>query len=389
VVNQALISPRFFVLCRTFEIGFHPRSERLLGGLGINHSSATVITSINKYDFKGISSLANWTRKVNSSLIIIGDKKTPRYPLELVDGITYISLDQQSKEFPKLAEALPVNHYSRKNIGYVKAHKLGVKLLLDTDDDNCPTIDFFAKIISNYRIIPSKKSWINVYRYFGQKNLWPRGLPLSAAYTETEDAQEVLIKGGLMSELMNLETQSPLSIGAFQSLVDGDPDLDAIGRMLYPGKHDFENLPILILTSDQMCPTNSQATLWCSDLLPLTYLPITASFRMTDIWRGIIVQEFMSCMGYRTAFGKLFITQERNPHNQSEDFISEVSGHIYNEEIRAIAKSIWAKHCTSFKSTLDAKNVLYLIYEELVSCKILLPSELKALAAYLDCFTTA
>ena len=246
MVNQALVSPRFFVLCRTFEIGFHPPLEHLLGGLGINHSSATVITSINSYDFKGISSLANWTRKVNSSLIIIGDKKT---------------------------------------IGYVKAHQLGVKLLLDTDDDNCPTIDFFATIISNYRIIPSKKSWINVYRYFGQKNLWPRGLPLSAAYTETEDAQEVLIKGGLMSELMNLETQSPLSIGAFQSLVDSDPDLDAIGRMLFPGKHDFENLPILILTSDQMCPTNSQATLWCSDLLPLTYLPITASFRMTDIWR--------------------------------------------------------------------------------------------------------
>jgi hypothetical protein len=387
-VDLALTSHRFLVLCRTFEIGFHPEPENVFGGMGINHSSATIITSINSHDSKGITSLSNWTRKVNSLLIIIGDKKTPSYPLELVDGISYISLHQQFKEFPKLAEALPVNHYSRKNIGYVKAHQLGVKLFLDTDDDNCPTIDFFKKIISNYRVIPSKNSWINVYRYFGQKNLWPRGLPLSAAYTETGDAKEILITGGMLSDLMNLESQSPLSIGAFQSLVDNDPDLDAIGRMLFPGKHDFENLPILILNSEQMCPTNSQATLWCSDLLPLAYLPITSSFRMTDIWRGIIIQEFMSCMGYRTAFGKLFINQERNPHSQSEDFISEVSGHIYNEEIRAIAKSIWTKYCTSFKSTLDAKNVLYLIYEELVSCKILLPSELKALAAYLDCFTT-
>ena len=294
-----------------------------------------------------------------------------------------MSLEEQFKSFPALAQVLPLNHYSRKNIGYVIAHQQSVQILFETDDDNCPTTDIFSHSFTKFRTILDKTGWINLYRYFGKKNLWPRGIPLSSAYADMAEVGEIYTptKKSLIESMLH---DSEPNFGAFQSLVDGDPDLDAIGRMLFPEQHIFEDLPAMLLGRNQICPTNSQATVWRGDLLPLLYLPITASFRMTDIWRGVIIQEFMSSIGLNTAFGKLNIKQDRNQHDLIEDFQSEVSGHVFTEEVRGISRSVWAKADVS--SSRDSIDLLFQIYEELVSQKILMDNELTALETYLRFF---
>jgi len=135
--------------------------------------------------------------------------------------------------------------------------------------------------------------------------------------------------------------QDDLEWHCFQSIVDGDPDLDAIGRLLYPENHHFLDSDPLLLTGNNFCPTNSQATLWKEPLFPLLYLPVTSTFRMTDIWRGIIISGFIKENNMSTAFGKLGFHQDRNVHNLISDFVDEVSGHEHNRTIKHISDEAW------------------------------------------------
>jgi hypothetical protein len=203
--------------------------------------------------------------------VIVADKKTPAWPND--PHIDFLSISRQKELWPKLAIKIPFNHYSRKNLGYLRAVSLGATSILDTDDDNYPTSNPWDFKSNQYRQNVTV-GWLNVYRYFAEKNLWPRGLPLRFVNQP-------------LKEMTFVELTK--EIACFQSIVDLDPDIDAIGRMLFPEKVIFsEELPVIL--GEGICPTNSQATIWSSWVLPLLYLPSTATFRMTDIWRGLIAQ---------------------------------------------------------------------------------------------------
>jgi hypothetical protein len=164
----------------------------------------------------------------------------------------------------------------------------------------------------------------------------------------------------------------------FQAIVDGDPDLDAIGRMLYPQNHTFSDLPPILLQGRQFCPTNSQATLWKKELIPLLYLPLTAPFRMTDIWRGIILAGFLKSKNYQVLFGKANFLQVRNEHDLLSDFQDEILGHTKNRFIKIISDERWSKDKNYTLMTLTK------IYEDLISQSILDSAEIDILNLYLN-----
>jgi len=239
--------------------------------------------------------------------------------------------------WPKFATSLPWNHYSRKNIGYLRAYQLGVEYILDTDDDNFPTVNPWKFDFARARNL-KVESWVNIYRYFGEERLWPRGLPL------------VHVNDIVTS---TIDSPFPDVIDCFQSIVDGDPDLDAIGRMLYPAKISFDNsLPVILNSAS--CPTNSQATIWSSWLIPLLYLPSTTTFRMTDIWRGLIIQPAIKKLNGVTVFGKLGFEQERNMHDNYMDFSLEAEGHLQIPLLNSTCKKFWE----NYRGDRNADNLL-------------------------------
>lgn len=333
--------------------------------------NAIVITSISNFLSPGVQRLLQWTTKTKQQLIVIGDKKTPEWPT--VKNVHFKNILIQNHDFPMLSKKLPFNHYSRKNLGYLYAHKMKARQIFDTDDDNCPSRNVFDHPIDSYRVIEDVHGWINIYRYFGQKNIWPRGIPLSSVNSQL---------GKISTLSVSDKDFSHINVMCFQSLVDGDPDLDAIGRQLFPSEHTFSDEPPVLLQQNQTCPTNSQATVWNSHLLPLLYLPITASFRMTDIWRGVILQEYMKCRGLFTVFGKFGINQIRNSHNLLQDFIQEVDGHIHTETIRLVSSDHW-KTLTSFDLDTTSETLIK-IYQELIRLKIIGRDEIECLSAYLE-----
>ncbi len=309
---------------------------------------AIAVTSIASQDSPGISKLISLAEICSAQLVIIGDKKTPVWDKKVLpEFVHYFSVEDQIEKWPKLANLLPFNHYARKNLAYLWAIENNVSVLLDTDDDNSSEVNVFDAVPKQFRVISESVEWVNVYAYFGKEEIWPRGLPLDEARKEVA---------------VDRVAQGDLEWHCFQSIVDGDPDLDAIGRLLYPENHHFLDYEPLVLTGHNFCPTNSQATLWKKPLFPLLYLPVTSSFRMTDIWRGIIISGFIKENKLSTVFGKLGFRQDRNVHNLISDFVDEVSGHEHNRAIRQISDEVWRES----KSQENWAHSLSSIYTKLV-----------------------
>lgn len=102
-----------------------------------------VVTTINPPQ-PAIDVISDLCTKEGWRCVVVGDKKTP---IEwAADGIDYLSIEKQAELFPNLSEALPYNHYCRKNIGYLFAANNGADIILETDDDNIPMESFGRNI---------------------------------------------------------------------------------------------------------------------------------------------------------------------------------------------------------------------------------------------------
>jgi hypothetical protein len=219
--------------------------------------------------------------------------------------------------FGEIARIIPFRHYSRKNLGYLYAIRHGAKIILETDDDNLPGAEFGGDLqLKVHGDVVTPRGWVNVYRYFTDTLIWPRGLSLEA-----------------------IHTAPPLGpMGAFdcpiqQYLADDDPDVDAIYRLLYKAPVQFVQRGPVVLRPGAWCPFNSQNTAFFEEAFPLLYLPCHVSFRMTDIWRSFVAQSSLWVHGYQLSFHKATVRQLRNDHNLMRDFSDEISGYIGNDSI--------------------------------------------------------
>ena len=257
-------------------------------------------------------------------LIVIGDRGGPAsYEL---DGAAFYSLEDQLKLPLRIVEHLPTCHYARKNLGYILAIKRRAACVYETDDDNAPmqtwkprTLEVRARLIQP----PSSRQadlWVNVYRFFSDENVWPRGLPLRAIANEA-------------IPLTTAEAADVVSAPIQQGLANNCPDVDAIWRLTMDRPLSFRPDRSVALTSGQWCPFNSQTTWWWPAAYPLMYLPSYCSFRMTDIWRSFIAQRCLWELGAGVVFHAPEVRQERNFHDLMRDFADEVPGYLGNEAL--------------------------------------------------------
>ena len=158
-----------------------------------------------------------------------------------------------------------MRNYARKNIGYLIALSEGTEVIIETDDDNLPQIGFWQMRVRKQDAPTSKGAgWINVYRYFSDANIWPRGFPLTEV-------------GSLAPTLDTLQiTKSDCPIQ--QGLADENPDVDAIYRLILPLPQNFAKDVYVALARGSWSPFNSQNTTRWKDAAPLMYLPSYCSF---------------------------------------------------------------------------------------------------------------
>ncbi|PAV88219.1 hypothetical protein WR25_21964 [Diploscapter pachys] len=226
-----------------------------------------------------------------------------------------------------LVRKLPYKSYTRKMIGYLYAISHGAEWIYDTDDDNRPifggldTFDF-ADELSGVRFErnysdPIINRLFNPYLFYGRPDMWPRGFPLEyfSQHNHTD------------ANFRLCEVQKRAAVQ--QGLVDMDPDVDAIFRLLHANptkvssEHFNRHAPPIILGQKTYSPWNSQNTLFHRNAFFTMFLPTTVSFRTTDIWRSYFSQKLLHLIDEYVAFYPVNAVQIRNAHNYLKDFEDE------------------------------------------------------------------
>ena len=327
-----------------------------------------VLTTINQPNNK----VGEWFEITRNKTIVVGDNKTPQDWFH--DKCIYYSISDQKKSKFKISLQLPDNHYTRKNLAYLFAIKSGASQIIDTDDDNFPNISEWKNLLnSEFEIFEhsafDKISFKNIYSYFSDSDIpfWPRGFPLNLVNLDESNIN-----------LNNITKTRNKDVSLWQCMVHGDPDIDAIHRLIFNGTPNFINKSPILMGNNVFCSFNSQNTLWLdSDLFPLLYLPSTISFRFTDILRGYIAQSVINCSSKNWGFFKATSFQERNNHNLLNDFRSEISMYSNMEEIFQIIYE-------SCKNTYSIADNLINCYSSLCKNNFVKNEELKILSAWIS-----
>jgi len=279
-----------------------------------------VITSIAADTLPVLHTFAEECSNRNIDFILIGDTKSPEH--FHIDGCDFWSVERQIKTDFQFASLCPTRHYARKNIGYLIAMQQGSDNIVETDDDNFPREDFWGEHSKGMKAYDVKgQGWLNVYHYFSDRFIWPRGLPL-------EELQKQLPK---VEDFTVNDVICPIQ----QGLADENPDVDAVYRLTYPLPLSFKQSEPMALGNGTWCPFNSQNTYWYKEAFPLLYLPAYCSFRMTDIWRSYVAQRIAWANGWSILFHEATVWQERNQHNLLKDFEDEIPGYLNNAKICA------------------------------------------------------
>lgn len=273
-----------------------------------------VITSISAPN-PALAACAVGCREHGLDFLVVGDVSSPAG--FMLPGCDFWSIERQRGFRSRLARILPERHYARKNLGYLAAMARGAEVIIETDDDNFPRKEFWKERIALQRsLLADNRGWLNVYRYFTDLMVWPRGYPLEMV------RQALPPLGDFPEDNIYCPVQ--------QGLADDNPDVDAAYRLLFPLPIRFKPEPSLALGKGSWAPINSQNTTWFMEAFPLLYLPSHCSFRMCDIWRGFVASRICWANGWRILFHGPTVWQERNEHNLLKDFADEMVGYLNN-----------------------------------------------------------
>lgn len=250
-------------------------------------------------------------------VIIVGDFKTPDdyHALDCV----FLDLRAQHEQFPTLAEQLPVDSYARKNLGYLYAIRNRYDIIAESDDDNLPA-DNWGALPQSFARTVTAPAYPNMYQLYTDARIWPRGFPLHKIAVDDE---------------IQIENKTGHAF-IVQSLANGDPDVDAIHRLVFGASDITFGGGDYLLAEKVLSPFNSQNTFWLERAaFPFLYLPATVPFRCCDIVRGYVAQYGIWARGGRLAFTGPSVHQLRNPHDYLADFASEMPLYLDFDKIIA------------------------------------------------------
>lgn len=246
-------------------------------------------------------------------------------------------------------------------IGYILSAREGAETIIDIDDDNIPYSDWDFPAFDGAYTHLKANGYINIYRYFTDEHVWPRGLPLNLVTADWK-----------ASILPRREAR----VGIWQFLADGDPDVDAVYRLVFNKPIKFAKREPVVLSRGAVAPVNSQNTAFRRELFALLYLPATVTFRFTDILRGIVATPILWKFNYNIGFGQASVLQERNPHDYMRDFVDEIPMYTQGDKALNVVAS-------AIQNETSVESALFTAYEALTRHQIVQKSEMHLLQAWI------
>ena len=180
-----------------------------------------VTTTINKptLALKKYSKMKDW------KLIVVLDKKTPKFSL---NNAIILTCKDQEKISKKLSNLIGWNCIQRRNFAIILAYKLGADIIATIDDDNIPLNNWSKNLIINKKIKANKyftkDSAFDPISVTNYKSLWHRGFPIE--YVKNRKYKKSTVKKKIKFDIQ-------------AGFWNGDPDIDAICRMIYQPECKF------------------------------------------------------------------------------------------------------------------------------------------------------
>jgi hypothetical protein len=260
-------------------------------------------TTINK----ATKALKLFAKNKNCKLIVALDKKSKDFHLK---NSIVLSTKYQEKKWPKLSKLVGWNCIQRRNFAILEAYERGAETIALIDDDNIPLKNWFTNIHLGKDLrckkIHTNKKIFDPVGYTNHSTLWHRGLPLELVNNRKYKLEKkVLIKPDIQANFWN-----------------GDPDIDAICRMLFKPECNFKKKYFPFFCK-KISPFNSQNTLLQRKVIK-DYFLFPHIGRMDDIWASF----YVTAKKYNVIYGEPTVYQQRNVHNLIRDFKDEYVGYV-------------------------------------------------------------
>ncbi|KAK4412953.1 putative glycosyltransferase STELLO2 [Sesamum alatum] len=226
-------------------------------------SEKWIVVSVADYpsdSLKKLTKIKGW------QVLAIGNSKTPKdWTLK---GAIYLSLDMQAQLGFRVVDYLPYDSFVRKTVGYLFAIQHGAQKIFDVDDrgdviDNDIGKHFDVELIGEgarqevilqYSHENPNRTVVNPYIHFGQRSVWPRGLPLEKV---------------------------------------GDIGHEEFYTEVFGGKQFDDRAPKVALPQGTMVPVNSFNTIFHSSAFWGLMLPVSVSSMASDVLRGYWAQRLL------------------------------------------------------------------------------------------------
>ncbi|KAL5543475.1 hypothetical protein UlMin_007259 [Ulmus minor] len=291
------------------------------------HSDRWIVISVSDYPS---DSLRKLVRIRGWQVLAVGNSKTPSdWSLK---GVIFLSLEEQANLGFRVLDHLPYDSYLRKTVGYLFAIQHGAKTIFDADDRadvigddlgkhfdlKLSNVDVMQERILQYNCKNPNRTVVNPYVHFGQRSVWPRGLPLENVGEVWHEEFYSEIFGGMQY--------------IQQGLSNGLPDVDSVfyfTRKL--GSEPFnirfdDHAPKVALPQGLMVPVNSFSTLFHSNAFWALMLPVSVSSMASDVLRGYWAQRLLwEVGGFVVVYPP---TIYRNDKVEAYPFVEEKDLHV-------------------------------------------------------------
>ena len=311
--------------------------------------------------------------------VIVADTKTPtnyREASKLTpaqeEGVVFLSVDDQkawaasaSGVVGEFVRSIPYRHFARKNLGFLYAIQQGAQFVFDFDDDN---ILYYWDAATREVMLPledpdkllavripetnqSPTHSFNHHLLMGAtiEMSWARGFPL-------ELVQDTKTQG---LPLVTQDRTIPMSqLAVLQYCAEGNPDIDAIHRLVKPLPMGFQSreqggTPLLV-PQGVYSPYNAQATVHTAPALFALLLPFTVPGRVSDIWRGYFAQRIFDDLDLHLAFLPPAIVQDRNEHSYLADMKAELDLYFKTGKLVDFLSKEWTSKATTVPERMEA-----------------------------------
>ena len=281
--------------------------------------------------------------------VISGDRKSAPFSVKPFRcPVEYLDVSAQGRY--QCSEAIGWNKIMRRNTALLRAIEVNPDFILTIDDDNHPASDYFVRwhqVLTRPAtrvLVPSDSAtgptWHN---YLATSDaaipIYARGFPI-VFRSPSESVRE------LRREI------APEKIGVFQGISVGDPDIDAMTRIVYQNKIEHVRDTNYCL-QDVWSPYNTQNTVFARTVFPLAFVwPYCG--RYDDIYSSFVWQRFLFNSRMYIHVGDAVNRQDRGVRNILRDFENEVEGYLHAHDVWAAINSIEEADSLAFLTRLLA-----------------------------------